>query len=338
MYVWTVGGYYGPMFWGSFLGTALVGTTIMQGYTYYARSNDRWTLQLLVAVLLFLDISTTALMAATVYHYFIQNFGNFETFGNIPKSWILENAITSLITCIAQVFFASRIYMVTRQYAIFAPYDKIVPGVFFALGSLATAGVKTKYIATLSVFSLASAEMQIAYSIEEACAVVSDILSTISMCYILASARGRVPKKSRLRRLFFFILNRGILVTLVQIGMLVAFLGDPLFLYWIPFHTCKGKLYTNTLLAMLNSRGVGQSWSTAHTLHLRQSVDATPVFSFPMTTARSRAPERDRDAEKNTRVENNHDDILTLEVPSPGTVNSSTSRYYPSDVSSSIAE
>jgi len=43
-------------------------------------------------------------------------------------------------------------------------------------------------------------------------------------------------------------------VTIVQIGALVAFVTKPLSMNWAPFHLCKSKLYTNTLLAMLNSR------------------------------------------------------------------------------------
>ena len=35
-----------------------------------------------------------------------------------------------------------------------------------------------------------------------------------------------------MRRLFFFILNRGVLVTLIQIGTLLAFLAKPVSMYW----------------------------------------------------------------------------------------------------------
>ncbi|KAH7914096.1 hypothetical protein BJ138DRAFT_1110906 [Hygrophoropsis aurantiaca] len=343
MYVWSVGSYYGPMFWGFFFGTSLVGTTIVQAYIYYTRSSDRWTLQSVVAILLILDITTTALMAVTIFHYFLINFGDDSAFLGIPDPWIIENGVTALITFIAQVFFASRIFMVTRQYAIFSPYDKIIPGViiFFALGGLAACGVRTNYIATLSVYGLSGRNMQIVFSIEEACGVISDLLSTMSLCYILASARGRIPRKSRLRSLFFFILNRGILVTIVQTGMLIAYLSAPLFLYWTPFQMLKSKLYTNTLLAMLNSRGEGQSWSTAHTLHLRQSVAPTPIFTLPVSNNQSRNPDAEKALEKDERDKDNiinSDARRSRRSPSIGGAYLSGTNGHPSNTSSSIVE
>ncbi|KAH7913167.1 hypothetical protein BJ138DRAFT_1111709 [Hygrophoropsis aurantiaca] len=253
-------------------------------------------------------------MSETIHYYFIQNYGDPTAFEIIPLSWLIENAATALVTCIAQVFFATRIYLVTRQYAIFSPFDKIIPAiiVFTAMGGLVCACVETYYIAILPTTSLSGIDMQITFSMAESFAIISDILATVSLCYILASARGSIRRsKSALRSLFFFILNRGILVTIIQIATMVAYLGKRGYLYWMPFQICKSKLYTNTLLAMLNSRGRGKSWSDTHTLHLRPSLAATAAFEAAVNSGFRRAQDHDPElgVEKN---EQNHQPTIIL--------------------------
>ncbi|KAH7913187.1 hypothetical protein BJ138DRAFT_670559 [Hygrophoropsis aurantiaca] len=64
--------------------------------------------------------------------------------------------------------------------------------------------------------------------------------------------------------------------------MLVAYVSAPSYLYWMPFHLCKSKLYTNTMLAMLNSRGNDDTWSNVRTLQIRPSLLATMKISRPL--------------------------------------------------------
>ncbi|KAH7923940.1 hypothetical protein BV22DRAFT_549396 [Leucogyrophana mollusca] len=304
MVAYSIASFYGPMYWGFVASTSLAGTTIMQGYQYYSRNADRRTLHIVVGTVLILDLATTLLMACTINHYFLQDWGQYETFAYITLSWCLENGVTAAVTCITQLLFASRIYLVTRQYAIFSPYDRIIVGaiVLSALGSFAAGMVKAVFVGTTSVTHVSSVPMQIALCSEEGLAVVSDILTTCTLCSILASARGSVKKtRSRLRNLFFFILNRGILVTIVQIGMLVAYLSARSYLYWMPFHLTKSKLYTNTMLAMLNSRGGDETWSNVRTLQIRPSLLASAILN------RSRDVHKDPEANKGSTAAMNEE-------------------------------
>jgi len=57
-----------------------------------------------------------------------------------------------------------------------------------------------------------------------------------------------------LSHLFFFTVNRGLMVTIAQIGFGITFLIGPTKAIWMPFHLSLAKLHLNTLLAMLNSR------------------------------------------------------------------------------------
>ncbi|KAH7913186.1 hypothetical protein BJ138DRAFT_1099732 [Hygrophoropsis aurantiaca] len=137
MVAYSVAAFYGPMYWGFVASTSLAGITMMQSYQYYSRNNDRPMLHLIVAAVLVLDLATTILMAITLYHYFLQYWGQYEAFAVITQSWCIENGVTASVTCITQLLFGSRIYLVTQQYAIFSPYDKFIVAaiVVSALGS-----------------------------------------------------------------------------------------------------------------------------------------------------------------------------------------------------------
>ncbi|KIJ63157.1 hypothetical protein HYDPIDRAFT_113752 [Hydnomerulius pinastri MD-312] len=281
MYVWTVSRYYGPMYWGFVVATMLLGTTFVQGYIYLTRNNDRMLIQSMVSVVIILDFLATALMATTVFHYFIQDFGDFKTFADIPSTWCLESVATALVTSITQAFFSSRIYLVMRQYPVLVPFDKLIPisVLITALGGLGSGIAKTVLIYTLPVMEMGDMQMLLANCFEEGFAALSDTITTITFCYILASTPGGVRRiKFRLRQLFFFMLTRGVLVTLLQIGSLAAFASATYYLYWVPFYLCKSKIYTNTLLAMLNSRSNEKHLSDNFTLHRRPSMVQTPVL------------------------------------------------------------
>ncbi|KIJ67551.1 hypothetical protein HYDPIDRAFT_38052 [Hydnomerulius pinastri MD-312] len=298
---YSVAGFYGPMYWGFVASTALAGTTLMQGYEYFSHNTDGWLFHCVVSAVLIFDLATTALMAQSINHYFLQDWGNYATFTEITLSWCLENVATAVVTCMTQLLFASRIYLVTRQYAVFSPYDKIVVAAISiaAVGGFASGIIKSVFVGTKGVYFVTSAPMQAALCSEEGLAVVADILTTCTLCSILASARGSVKKtRSRLRNLFFFILNRGILVTIIQIGMLVAYLPATGYLYWMPFHLCKSKLYTNTMLAMLNSRSRDETRLSGPSIAVRPSWLATSIVNRASKAAGNAiggdfAPERD---------------------------------------------
>ncbi|KAH7920450.1 hypothetical protein BV22DRAFT_1098083 [Leucogyrophana mollusca] len=266
--------FYSAMYWGFVLSTSLVGISLVQVYMYYMRhNNDRWQMKALVASLLFvelclftldgfltihgcriLDPATSILMAETIYYYFVVNFGVPQALASIPISWVLETGLTVLVTSIVQIYFAINIYWIHKRTSTI-PGGLLIPAVVFTLAFAAfVSGIVTTVLtAVQAINSFAEASFQIAVITEETFAAVADILSTSTLCYVLSRPRVGTTAASRLKSIFLFLVNRGILVTLIQIGMLVAYLSARTYLYWTPFHLCKSKLYTNTLRARLNS-------------------------------------------------------------------------------------
>ncbi|KAF8558514.1 hypothetical protein OG21DRAFT_1161242 [Imleria badia] len=279
----SVGQFYAAMYWGFVLSTSCVGISLVQGYLYFMMNNkDRWSMKALVISLLIFDPATSLLMAQTIYHYFVKNFGVEEALRKVPNSWIVENGLTVLVTAMVQFFFASRVFLgIPVSYVPWdsspdhddgiavndtvgpLPLGRTAPTLVFVFALVAFAGtVRTVFFGLWSVTSFSRILFQTFVTIEESCALVSDIISSACLCYMLPPPHlGSMKRSEILKTMFMFTINRAILVSIIQIGVLSSYLPAKNYLYWMPFHLCKSKLYTNTLLAMLNSRS-GESAGT----------------------------------------------------------------------------
>jgi len=250
---------FGPSYWGFVVSTVLFGTTIAQAYLYYSKSRDRWFLTSLVSALLVLDIVTTVLVAEAVRDYLIVNFGNPAVFLYLSKKMIGVYGITAVVTISSQLFYASRIYIVDRR-------NWIIPLIIAFFGVLAFAcGIAATVKSSMNLLSttLESTEFRILGGMYTLSAALCDILATISLCKFLASHESAYRGTKRvLSQLLFFTINRGVLVSLAQIGFFVTYQIIPSRTYWILFHLAVGKLHLNTLLAMLNSRSTLRARTT----------------------------------------------------------------------------
>ncbi|KAF8432430.1 hypothetical protein L210DRAFT_922186 [Boletus edulis BED1] len=273
--VW-VSRFYSAMYWGKCRCGIFVGISFVQGYLYFTSNNkDRWSMKALVIFLLIFDPATSLLMAETIYYYFVVNFGVVEALETIPISWVIESESTVLVTAMVQFFFATRVYLING--AIDAlPLRWAAPALvfLFALMALVMGTVRTALLGVWSLRSFSLASYQTLATIEESCALMSDLFASTCLCYMLAPPQLDPMKRSEtLKAMFIFTINRAVLMTIVQIGMLSSYLYAREHLYWMPFHLCKSKLYTNTLLAMLNSRSGGS---------FRPQAPSRTPWSMPM--------------------------------------------------------
>jgi hypothetical protein len=93
------------------------------------------------------------------------------------------------------------------------------------------------------------------FGIAKGFGAITDILATISMCFLLSSARtGLSQTNSLISSLMVFIVERGALVTVFQLLLTLMFFALPQRTIWLGLHMCVTKLYVNTFFAMLNGR------------------------------------------------------------------------------------
>ncbi|KAL0950442.1 hypothetical protein HGRIS_010390 [Hohenbuehelia grisea] len=84
---------------------------------------------------------------------------------------------------------------------------------------------------------------------------LTDIVATLAMCKLLSTAKTDVHQtKSIVKTIMNYIINRGVIVTVIQTLLVITFYASPKRLDWLALHVNVTKLYANTFFAMLNSR------------------------------------------------------------------------------------
>jgi len=169
--------------------TVLFGISVVQGYMYYSKSQDTWFLKSFVSVLLALDFVTTVLVAQSVHHYLVVNFGNELAFLFMDSNLMVVYVLTAVVTFASQLFYASRIYIVNKPTG-----NWIIPLIIVLLGlfgfASAMAATGEIYHLGLLIANLANRRIRIIAGLYTGLAAACDILATISLCYFLASRRS----------------------------------------------------------------------------------------------------------------------------------------------------
>ncbi|KAN0127838.1 hypothetical protein V8E53_014343 [Lactarius tabidus] len=226
---------YGCTFIGLVISILLFGITVCQTWIYFWQYSQRdpKPLRFFVLVLLLLDTFHTILCIYSVYWYLILNFGNVE---NLEYNvWTMNVTINSFVDYLVQLFYARRLYIVSKSI--------IIPTIIVLLGTncLAFGFVFTARSSALRVFSRYNSLIGIT-CIGLGSSVVADILIAFSMCWYLYHKRtGFARTDSMIMTLMSYSINSGLLTCTNS-------------MIWEIFFWPMGKIYANSLLAMLNSR------------------------------------------------------------------------------------
>ncbi|KAI0091427.1 hypothetical protein BDY19DRAFT_625793 [Irpex rosettiformis] len=244
----------GPLYWGFLCSLVLTGINVLQGYIYFP-SNDRLSLRIIAASMLILNVTSSALVAQSVFYYLVPHFGSLLPLNAITNELSAECLISTIITFISQTYFVVQLWGVAKA----RNNSYIVPILVGALSVAAAAGgigcTTAMVIHKHSILGARSRTFSIFFGLAKGFGALTDIIATIAMCSMLVSARTAFDStNSVIRSLMMFIMQRGILVTLIQTLLLITFHAAPDHLYWLAFHVNVTKLYANTFFAMLNGR------------------------------------------------------------------------------------
>ncbi|KAL5512692.1 hypothetical protein ACEPAG_2958 [Sanghuangporus baumii] len=240
----------GVLFLGVVFAMALWGASSVQVYYYFNRyTKDALWMKIMVVVTWALDTTHQGLITHTIYTYLITNYGDAAFLGNIVDTLLFEVIFSSLIVLIVQSFFILRVWKLSHRNI---PIVVVLSGLAiasFIVSALYTAkGLKLKTFARLTeIFSLSRA-----INITN---VITDISIAACLIFLLQSSRtGFKRSDSIINRLILFSLNTGLLTSFDAVGSLIGntVWGDT-FIY-ILFYVNISRLYTNSLMATLNSR------------------------------------------------------------------------------------
>lgn len=246
---------FAPFFWGFFVSMFLGGITIVQAYLYFPHPSDRTSVQVLAAIMIILDLLSSALVAQSVYYYLIPHFGSLEPLDAITPELSVDCLISGILTFISQMYFVHQIY--TFKHTGVLAWTIIAVVAMFAILTFAggIACVATMYIFSHGILAVRSRGFSIAFGLAKGFGAVTDILVTLAMCTILTNARTGMKRTDNLiKNLIQYLVTRGAVVTLVQTLLFISFFAFPNRLYWLAFHINVTKLYANTFFCMLNAR------------------------------------------------------------------------------------
>jgi len=253
----------GPLLVGHLLNWALFGVLSMQVYVYYlAFPNDPAHNKALTYGVYLFEAVQTFLLTQSAFHGFAEGFGNLLYLDSIGTIWFSVPIMSGIVAFVAQTFYAYRI-SILAQSRIVASFI-----VFLALvqlgGSIAT-GVESKRAIFNSKFL--GTKSLITTGIWNGGSALCDVIIAVCMTVYL-SRRNTGMKQTQLlvRKITRLTIETGSLTAVIALlNFILALLPDhPT--YYMATAGILGKLYSNSMLVVFNSRmKLGSENSTSST-------------------------------------------------------------------------
>ncbi|KAK0445589.1 uncharacterized protein EV420DRAFT_1767964 [Desarmillaria tabescens] len=267
-----LGATFGVILIGAILSAVLFGILNLQSIWYFKQyPNDWWLYRLVVAVICVLDTLDAAVSTHALYFLLIETriVGKFLALDQLNIIWSckLHVLLGTLIKIAVQVIYTIRlwkgadgqsdnIFISVESYPGFLPSSQLVMSVCEPRMP-SSAGIYLVYgDYSVSNFSdISTIKNEIIAVVSTSTAV--DFIISITMCYYLNRSRAAsmFPNTiTTLVALMRLILISGLVTSMCSIATLITFLVWPNTLIFIAIDSIKPRLFTNSLLAMLNAR------------------------------------------------------------------------------------
>ncbi|KAF8223581.1 hypothetical protein L208DRAFT_1411620 [Tricholoma matsutake] len=252
----------GPLVLGYMLGCILVGVLSMQVHSYYNTfPNDRSWIKWLVGVVYGLEVVFTVFTLINAWAAFGIGWGDVHSLMYQHWSMVPLAPLNGIIASMVQFFFAYRIFKLTTNGVwlpiIICMISALQCAMVFYVGILnAVRGCSFKTFYELSTF----------ISIWLAGDAVCDVLITISTVTILVKAVRRSRFRNTdttLKRLIRLSVETGLITASGATVELILWQTQAFLNYHYIFFIILGKLYSNAMLAALNSRADNSSQGTS---------------------------------------------------------------------------
>jgi len=240
----------GPVLIGYILNFMLYGTLSVQVYMYYlAFPKDTPVAKALVSLLYAVETTQTILIIHDAFATYAKGFMNLEALNNVGLNWLSVPVMSGIVSCSVQLFFAYRIWVLSRSIFVVAIVVLIA---LTQCGAALAAGGQAFIIGN---FADLQTEAFVSTSIWLAGSALCDVIIAAAMTYYLSTrTTGFRATNVLISRLIRMTVETG------TITATVATLDVTLFLSFrhANYHTVPAlilaKLYSNTCLAVLNSR------------------------------------------------------------------------------------
>lgn len=274
-----------PMLLGFYFNWALFGALTVQVYVYYLSfPNDRTANKYLVLSVYLLEVLQTAMSAKDSFRFFATGWGNVIELNKVGLAGIDIPLLSSIVTFLTQSFYAWRIWLLRGN--VWLSSVILALSVAQAVGGI-WSGIFTQMIGELDqVLKRAFA----AAALRHCSTILCDLIIAVSMThYLYTSKTGIRTTNVALFKLIRVTVETNLICSVFAIMDVTFWLSFPHYNFFLAPSLTLSKLYSNSLLAMLNARvrfvggrikssvseDIPMSTSTSHRRHgAKPSVDS----------------------------------------------------------------
>lgn len=243
------------LFVGIILNWALFGVLMVQLYIYiinYSKT-DTTRIKSLVYGLCVLEVVQTTLATMDGFHWFVYGWGNMNNLLDIHMAAVNSPIMDGLIGAIAQSYFCWRIYQLGG-----GPWCKLAYFLlliaFTQMAAGFATGIRAMVINNSEVIRILSSQV-VETAIWLGGSALVDVLIAISMTILLARSRTNMPHTDDvIGKLIRSVIETNALTAGVAVLTLILFIAFPKDNYFLCPPYILSKLYSNTVLAILNNR------------------------------------------------------------------------------------
>ncbi|KAL5483127.1 hypothetical protein ACEPAI_8356 [Sanghuangporus weigelae] len=288
---------FGAMFIGCVISIGFSGIGTLQAYYYFRqyRSRDSRMMKSTVFGAWLLDLVHTVFICQGIWHYLVLSWGNLSELDHLTWYVCLNSidarqltsgfirtvgasiAVTGLITFTVQMFFANRVWRLSKHNVVLTALIVVL-----AIVRIGSAFTTTVQMIRLKRFSIFIRDFRWLFTFGLALSSVIDLIITSALCYYLQGNRtGYSSIDDVIHRLLLYTINNGLLTTFASLLAMVFAAAMPHNFLFLSLHFFIAKCYINSLLATLNSRDTLKKRDESHPMAVHISVegpDAQPRF------------------------------------------------------------
>ncbi|KAJ3745854.1 hypothetical protein DFH05DRAFT_1524130 [Lentinula detonsa] len=251
---------YGAMLIGVLFATFLQGILTLQTVTYYnSYPRDPVSTKLIVATVWCFDTIHLVLIAQSVYHYLVNNWGFSPAL--TVSTWELDLNLTfiglSSFDNPTPFFKLSRIWVFSRKNILLVGFLITLCTTTLVLDILVT--VQITQNRSVTEFGRRKGEIIAVFT----SGAVADVALSSLLCYYIRRSRSGFERTDSLIDLIVkYTITTGLVTSLLGVFTLVAYFASPNGFIFIAMHFSLGRMYTNALLATLDSYSIADLTST----------------------------------------------------------------------------
>ncbi|KAF7335761.1 hypothetical protein MVEN_02231800 [Mycena venus] len=230
----------------------LFGIMTMQAYIYYSRfPEDNRKLKSMVAFVWVCELAQAICIGHTLYMNTIIYYGHPEDLLLPPTpSFDISIFFSGAIAACVQGFFSFRIYMLSNRV--------LVPCITVGLAFLRFLADAVLFIGSLFDTSVADGDRKWTWLMITAwtLSAANDVAITTSLVYLLHRARGQVFSKTTVMidKVIAWTIETGMITSIFSVVTMACFLKMKTNFIWIALFAISSRLFSNSLVASLNSR------------------------------------------------------------------------------------